>query len=528
MLNNKQPAVELPQLPESYWRDSTKIPAYPKLAEDTAADVVIVGGGIVGITTAYRLAEAGRKVVLLEADTVMGGTTGHTTAKLTAQHDLIYAQLIKDLGEDNARLYYEANRDALEFVNRTITSLGIDCGYSGQDAYLYAQTVDTLTKLQDEAEAYAKLGIPGGFVEKIPLDVPIHGAVVMHHQAQFHPLQYLSGLLPRITEAGGSIYEHTTAVDVEEGEQPVVITKDGHRVQGDHVVVCSHYPFIDRHGFYFARLHAQRSYVLGVKIAEGEHFPEGMYLSADDPKRSVRTAATLNGEKLVLVGGENHKTGQGLCTIQYYEALRDYAVRHFNVDSIPYRWSAQDLLTLDKVPYVGAVTSGMPNVHLASGFGKWGMSGGTAAAMLLSDSITGRDNPYLKLYTPQRFHVGASIKNVISENANVAKYLIAGKLEMVHKHVEDLQLGEGGVVSFNGKRAGAYKERDGVVHLVDTTCTHMGCELDWNNGDRTWDCPCHGSRFSYDGEVIEGPATKALKKLSPNNEEPEDLDTPIV
>ncbi|MBW7454279.1 FAD-dependent oxidoreductase [Paenibacillus sepulcri] len=513
MLITNQPLRELPQLPESYWRHSIQLPDYPRLEEDTSTDTVVIGGGIAGITTAYRLAEAGVNVVLLEADSLLGGTTGHTTAKLTAQHDLIYAQLIKDLGEEQARLYYEANRDALDFVRHTIKSLDIDCGYSEQDAYLYAQTVDTLTKLHDEAEAYAKLDIPGGYIDKIPLDVPTHGAIVMHNQAQFHPLQYLSALLPRITEAGGRIYEHTTAVDVENGEEPVVITKDGHRVKASHVVVCSHYPFIDRHGFYFARLHAQRSYVLGVRMADEEPFPEGMYLSADDPKRSIRTASTMNGEKLVLIGGENHKTGQGLCTIQYYEALRDYAVRHFNVASIPYRWSAQDLLTLDKVPYVGAVTSGMPNVQLASGFGKWGMTGGTAAAMMLSDSIVGRGNPYLELYTPQRFHARASMKNVISENANVAKYLIAGKLEMVHKHVEELPQGEGGVVSFNGKRAGAYKDPDGILHLVDTTCTHMGCELDWNNGDQSWDCPCHGSRFSYDGEVIEGPATKALKKL---------------
>ncbi|MCQ6562099.1 FAD-dependent oxidoreductase [Paenibacillus mendelii] len=504
--------LQLPQMPQSYWRESVKLPSYPKLEKDIEVDVVIIGGGITGISTAYLLSKQGLRIAILEADVILNGTTGHTTAKITAQHDLIYDEFIGTLGEENARLYYEANRDALQFVKQTVSEHRIECDFSEEDAYVYAQWDSTAEKVHKEAAAYAKLGIDGGFVDKIPLAVPSVGAVIMRNQAKFNPLQYLTALLPIITAADGVIYERTTAIDVEEGATPVVITREGWRVKAGQVVVCSHFPFIDRHGLYFARLHAERSYVLAATMKDS--YPGGMYLSADNPKRSIRSVGTAAGEQLILIGGENHKTGQGICTIDYYESLLGFAMRQFKVESFPYRWSAQDLITLDKVPYIGPITSGMPNIFIATGYAKWGMSNSTAAAMIISDTIAGRDNPYRELYSPQRFHPNPSIKNAITQNFDVAKQLISGKLENVNKKAEQLQPGEGAVVTLNGKRAGAYLDDQGKLHLVDTTCTHMGCEVEWNNGDRSWDCPCHGSRFNYEGEVMEGPAKQPLTKLS--------------
>ncbi|MBP1996308.1 FAD-dependent oxidoreductase [Paenibacillus eucommiae] len=512
MIETNVPKKELPQFPEPYWRASTNLPSFPKLDQHITVDTAVVGGGISGITTAYLLAKAGVKVALLEAGNILNGTTGHTTAKITAQHDIIYDELIKQIGQEQAKLYYQANMDALNFIKQTVDEHKIECGFSEQDAYVYTNTESSMKKINDEFAAYQKLGINGEYVTRIAIPLPIKAAIEMKKQAQFHPLQYLAVLVQKIVDEGGVIYENTTAKTMEEAPSSKVITQDGFEISCENMISCSHFPFYDGMGFYFSRLHAQRSYVLGIK--SDKQYPGGMYLSAEDPKRSIRYTTTSSGENLILIGGQNHKTGQGICTIQHYEALQAFAEDTFGIQEIAYRWSAQDLTTLDKIPYIGQISSLKPNMYVATGYRKWGMSTGTAAALLLRDLILGNDNPYHELYTPSRFDLTPDVKNFVVQNADVAKHLIAGKLEIVHRKPEDLEPGEGSVVTVNGKRAGAYKDDQGKLHLVDTTCTHMGCEVEWNDGDRSWDCPCHGSRFTFDGDVMEGPAKKSLAKLN--------------
>ncbi|WP_199426088.1 FAD-dependent oxidoreductase [Thermaerobacillus caldiproteolyticus] len=500
----------LPTSLEPYWRTSVSIPSFSKLTDDINVDVAIIGGGISGITTAYLLVNEGLKVALIEADRLVNGTTGHTTAKITAQHDLIYDELINHLGVEKAKLYYEACMDALQFIKSTVKEKGIDCDFVEQEAYIYTNSSSSLNKLINEWKAYEKLGIDGAFIETIPLSIPVKAAVMMKNQAQFHPLKYLLKLVDVIVQNGGKIYEQTPAADIEQGETLTVVTRDKKRITCEHVVICSHFPFYDG-GFYFSRMYAERSYVLAVQIAE--EYPGGMYLSADNPKRSIRYA-TMGDEKLILIGGENHKTGQGVPTIQHYEALQSFASQLFTVSAFPYRWSAQDLTTLDKVPYIGNMTANTPNIYVATGYRKWGMTNGTVAGLLLKDLIIGRDNRYRDLYTPSRFYADPSIKHFITQNLDVAKHLVEGKVEVAIRTPEDLANGEGAVVVVNGRRAGAYKDENGTLSIVDTTCTHMGCELEWNSGDRTWDCPCHGSRFSVHGDVIEGPAQQPLIKIN--------------
>ncbi|MBO9131030.1 FAD-dependent oxidoreductase [Bacillus sp. 165] len=501
----------MPQFPEPYWRSSAKVPSFPKLTDNLMVDVAIVGGGISGITAAYLLVKEGLKVALIDADNLLNGTTGHTTAKITAQHDLIYDELIHHIGEEKARLYYAANNDALQFIRNMVHEHKISCGFTEEDAYLYTSSAHSLYKLNNESKAYEKLGIKGELTTNLSLPFDIKGALIMKNQAQFHPLQFLSYLVQEITNGGGMIFENTTAVDVEKGGKPIVLTSGGHRISCDNLICCSHFPFYDGKGFYFTRMYAERSYVLGVKTEKA--YPGGMYLSIDDPKRSLRSV-NMYGENLVLVGGESHKAGQGICTIKHYEALQTFAEETFGVKEIPYRWSAQDLITLDKIPYIGCITDHNPNIFVATGYRKWGMTNGTAAALLLKDLILKRDNPYSELYTPSRFQTDPSVKHFISQNADVAKHLIEGKLEFALRKPEDLANDEGAVVRVNGKRAGAYKDSEGTLHIVDTTCTHLGCEVEWNAGDRTWDCPCHGSRFSIQGDVIEGPADKPLGNIN--------------
>ncbi|WHY74961.1 FAD-dependent oxidoreductase [Fictibacillus enclensis] len=502
---------KLPQFSESYWRDSCTVKGYEPLNADDEADVVVIGGGITGVTTAYLLSKEGQNVILLEGGQLLNGTTGHTTAKVTCQHGVIYDELIQHFGEEVTRQYYEANNEALNFVKATIKEHSIECDFSEQDAIIYAESEQYLEQVKKEYDAYQKLGIDSEYLEAIPLDIPVLGAVSMKKQGQFHPVKYLAALADEFVKSGGRIFEGTTASDIQTGPQPVVVTREGHKVRCRHAVVASHFPFYDGAGFYFARMHPERSYAIGVKTTMD--YPGGMYLSADSPTRSIRYTEN-NGEKLLIVGGESHKTGQDENTEKHYEALRKFSEEVLAATDIPYRWSAQDLVTLDKIPYIGPITSVHSNILVATGYRKWGMTNGISAGMLVRDLILERENPYRDVFTPSRFKADPSLKTLVVENADVAKHLIEGKLEMPDRTPADLGPDEGAPVTYNGKRAGAYKDERGQLYVLDTTCTHLGCEVAWNNAERTWDCPCHGSRFSYEGEVVEGPATDPLTKLN--------------
>lgn len=504
----------MPQFPEAYWLQNTGLSTYPKLQEDIDTEVAIIGGGMTGITSAYLLAKEGKKVVLLEAGRILNGTTGHTTAKLTAQHGLIYDELLSHFGKEQTQAYYQANAEAMKFVRDLVNQQQIDCDFSVEDAYLFTNSQQEMQKLINEYEAYEKLGITEReYKTSMPIPVEAKAAVVMRNQAQFHPVKYLRHLVEEFTKLGGTIYEHTTAVDIEEGNKPRVTTRDGFKVSCQHMIVCSHTPFYDVKGFYFSRLSISRSYVLAVKTEQ--EFPGGMYINVEQPTRSLRYTE-MNGERLVLFSGDRHKTGHDKNPHQHYEALEDFAEKTFGIKEIPYRWSAQDPATLDKIPYIGNYSATLSNIYVATGYRKWGMTNSTNAARLMTDLILERDNPYKDVFDPSRFHADPDVKKFISVNAQVAKELVKGKLELPSVRPEELKNNEGAAVLINGERAGAYCDENGELHLVDTTCTHMGCELEWNNGDRSWDCPCHGSRFSYQGEVLDGPAELPLKRISEN------------
>lgn len=507
----------LPQYPVSLWRATTELPDFPRLAEDIEADVAIVGAGITGITTAYLLAKAGKDVVIVDAGRILNGTTGFTTAKVTAQHGLIYHEFMNHFGEEKTRLYYEGNREAIEFIRDIIGGDEGKFGLKLEDAYIYAQQEDKyLTKLEDEIKAYEKLGIPGEWQDSLPLPMQIRGAIKMPGQYQFHPLQYLKHLTEQFLKLGGRIYENTTMDEKAETGGPITLLtkRGGHRITCNHAVSASHFPFVDEKGLFFTRLHVERSYAIAVKPETA--YPGGMYLSVDQPTRSLRSAS-YDGEELVIVGGENHPTGRSICTHQHYENLELFAGKLLGASAIPYRWSTQDLITLDNMPYIGPITSNQDRIFVATGFRKWGMTTGTLAAKIISDQILEKENRYSEVYSPSRFKADPSIKTFVVQNALVAKDFVAGKVELSHADITELKAGEGAVVRHNGQRAGAYKDDQGNLHLVDTTCTHLGCEVEWNEGERSWDCPCHGSRYRYNGEVLEGPAIEPLKQLDPES-----------
>jgi glycine/D-amino acid oxidase-like deaminating enzyme/nitrite reductase/ring-hydroxylating ferredoxin subunit len=499
------------QFPQSFWQDSVSLETFPELKQSIKTEVGIVGGGITGLTAAYLLSKQNVKVVLIDSSNILNGTTGHTTAKITAQHGLIYDEFIQHFGTEKARLYYEAGKEAGDLIKKITKEHGIDSDLTNEDAYIFTDSEDYLNQLENEKKAYDKLNIPGDLTDSVPLDIPLKSALVMKNQAQFHPLKYLKVLAEKSVEYGTQIYENTTAMDVEYGSKhPSILTGSGHRIICKYIISASHFPFTDKKRFYFSRMYPERSYIIAVKSPK--KFPGGMYINAESPTRSIRTTA-INGEDLWLIGGENHKTGQGKSTIEHYNALHDFAKKYISINEFSYRWSAQDLTSIDKLPYIGLMTKSEENMFVATGYHKWGMSNGTIAAKVISDLIMDNGSPYEELFTPSRFHADPSLREFMKINADVAKHMVKGKLDRPKENLDELSPDEAAVTRIKGMRAGAYRDHENKLHLVDTTCTHMGCEVEWNSGDRTWDCPCHGSRFSYTGEVIEGPAKKPLAEV---------------
>lgn len=513
-MRQEENITQVPDEQKSYWREYKNVPSYPALQGNESTDIGIIGGGIVGVISAYLLAKAGRKVTLIDAGKLIDGVTGYTTAKITAQHGVFYFPLIKIMGQEKARQYYDANMAGLNYIEETASELGIDCDFSHQNAFIYANTAIGAKLVQKEAEAYEQLGINGGLAkEEVELPFEVQEALVMRNQAQFHPVKFLAKLVSEIERLGGKIYEQTRAVKILSKNDPVIQTENMSHLSCNKVIVATHYPFNSSDGFYFTRLNVNRSYVIGARTTG--KVPEGMYISADMPSRSIRYATDENGEKLLLIGGDGHATGKSKSpTMEHYKNLEKFGEKYFGIREIPYRWSAQDMTTLDKVPYVGTITAGYDNILVATGFHKWGMSNGAVAAMMLSDQILGNPNPYAELYDPTRTKMKAvDALSFLKDNGGVAKELVKGKLKMPSKTVETLGKDEGGLVKYGKGKAGGYKDKYGQVHLVDTACTHMGCETHWNDAERSWDCPCHGSRFSYTGEVLDGPAVKPLKKI---------------
>jgi nitrite reductase/ring-hydroxylating ferredoxin subunit len=351
-----------------------------------------------------------------------------------------------------------------------------------------------------------RIGLAASFTTETDLPYPVAGAVRLGDQAQFHPRKFCLGLAATIPGDGSDVFELTRALDVE-GEEPCVVRTERGTVSAGHVVIATHLPFLDRGGF-FARTYPSRSYALSARL-EGP-VPSGMYLGVGAHTHSVR-AALMDGQRVVVLGGEGHKVGQDDDTRQRYEALEQWGRSQFPVRSIDYRWSAQDYMSVDGLPFVGPVSSGSERVLVATGFAKWGMSNGAAAAITLADRIAGRENPWASLFDTGRVNPRQSLKELLKENADVVRRFVGDRLGTeLRRSPEDLRPGEAAVMASGVERVAAYRDPAGVLHTLSAACTHLGCTVTWNTAETTWDCPCHGSRFTVDGDVLEGPAVRPL------------------
>jgi glycine/D-amino acid oxidase-like deaminating enzyme/nitrite reductase/ring-hydroxylating ferredoxin subunit len=473
---------------------------HPPLLEDARADVAVIGAGIVGLCTAWQLARRGLSVIVVEADRVAAGTTGHTTAKLTAQHTLIYDDLRGSLGPETARGYASAQTAGMRWVVSTAEELGIDCQLERRPAYTYVTDADGVEKVRAEVDAAREAGLPAHFDTATGLPFPVSAAIRVDDQYQFHPRRFLLGLLDDLIRRGGRVVEQTRVVDVTKGQ---VRTDDGTTVTAGEIVVATSFPIVDRLKV-FARMTPRREFVVAVPIPTHRD-PDGMYITQADGTRSVRTAPYPDGRRLLIVTGEHFRPGTGPAT-PHLRRLVDWTREHFAVDSIAYRWAAQDNQTTDGLPYIGRLDDGL---WVATGFGGWGMTNGAAAGQLLPELIDGKSPQWAHMVDPGRLHPRAEAVEAIKGGIAVAAHLVADRLRPGGS-VADLQPGEGAVVRDGGQQRAVYRGEDGAVTALSATCTHMGCVVGFNDVERTWDCPCHGSRFDTNGAVIQGPAVRPL------------------
>ncbi|HEX6417090.1 MAG TPA: FAD-dependent oxidoreductase [Acidimicrobiales bacterium] len=493
----------------SVWLAGLDRPSWPPLDRDVDVDVAVVGGGITGLTTALLLQRDGARVALVEADRVGGGTTGHTTGKVTSQHALVYRGLVERRGERMARLYAEANQRAIDTVGALVEETGEDCRFVRAPAYVYSPGPDERGAIEAEYAAAARLGLPATLTTEVDLPFPVELALRFDDQAHVHAGRYAAALARTLSARGGLVFERTRATGVAERAGHADVRTRSGGVRAEQVVLATLLPFVDLGGF-FAKAPASRAYGIAARLRSGGI--TGMHITAGSPTRSTRPWDDAGRTGLIVVG-ESHPTGHGEATPARWGELERWARERFDVESFEYRWSAQDHSTPDGMPYVGR-SPRTSRTLVATGFAKWGLTNGTAAASVIADLVAGRTNPWLEAFDATRIGDAQAVKKLVGTNVHVARRFVGDRVRRLRAgRAADLAPGEAGFVRAGRRAVGAYRDAGGSLHAVAVTCTHLGCTLQWNAAETSWDCPCHGSRFSHDGAVLDGPAVAPLEQV---------------
>lgn len=435
---------------------------------------------------------------------------GNTTAKITSQHDLFYDYLIQTFGTDFAENYLDANEKAIRNIKEIIDAEKIDCDFEWQDSFVYTDSEDEVIKIKNEVTSVNSLGFPAEFVTTSSLPFSILAGIKFPKQAQFHPLKYCKGLSDCVVQNGGQIYEDTKVYDVDKKDTYYEVQTNEHTVHAKYVVLACHYPIINAPGFYFLKMYQETSYLIG--FTTNSPLFSGMYINTKSPICSLRTVP-YNDSKLVLMGGSEHKTGNKEDLSDCYRNLENRAKELYPDANILYHWNTEDCISLDKVPYVGEFSELMPHMYVATGFKKWGMTTSNVAANIITDMIMEKENPYATTFKSTRFHPlknGTEFVNMLKQTTDS---LILDKFKIPNDTLNSIDKDEAKIVSVENTKLGIYRDKEGKYYALKPVCSHLGCELSWNNLDKTWDCPCHGSRFSYTGKSLYDPSVKDIKLI---------------
>lgn len=479
---------------DALWKNTTDLPDYESLKSNINVDIAIIGGGLAGILTAYKLKEKGLNAVIFEADKICSGTTGYTTGKISLAHGLIYNYLIDNFSLEQAVEYADCNKKAINEYEELINKENIDCEFEKCSSYLYSALYDY--NLKEEFKAAKKCNLECEYLEESELPKGIKGAIKYKNQGKFNPLKFVKHIIKDL-----KIYEHTFIKEFDE-QNKLLTTDKGYKVKADKIVFACHYPFVNSPGYYFLRMHQERSYFL---ICENKKKLKNIYLNVDEKGYSFRSY-----DKYLLFGGEKHRTGGNKEGYKYNllrEKLKTFDKNYNEVG----HYSTQDCMSIDKVPYIGLFSDSLKDIYVLTGFNKWGMTSSMFGSDIIADMISnGLDNKN-SIFCPSRFDTKGVAKSAIKEGPYSIKGLSKEFLNIPNTELDKLLLGHGGVVKYNGKKVGVYKDEDGKCYIVSTKCPHLGCELSWNPDEKSWDCPCHGSRFDYMGNIINDPSVENLE-----------------
>jgi glycine/D-amino acid oxidase-like deaminating enzyme/nitrite reductase/ring-hydroxylating ferredoxin subunit len=502
----------------SVWM-ATDVPELPTLSHDTRTSVCVVGAGIAGMTTAYLLARAGRAVVVIDDGPIGGGETGRSTAHITAALDDRYSEIEKLHGEEGAKIAAESHTAAINRIESIASLEDIDCDFERVDGYLFLGGDDDRKLLEEELEAAHRAGLADvEMLERVPTDSFDSGpSLCFPRQAQFHPLKYLNGLARAIMRDGGHLYSGAHAESIEDGEPATVTTTDGHVITADSVVVATNSPVND-----WVILHtkqsAYRTYVIAARVPRGS-VPRSLYWDTLDPYHYIRLQEVdplvdpSRKEELLIVGGEDHKTGQADDADERFRRLEDWTRQRFpTIGNIDFRWSGQIMEPVDYMAFIGKNPGSDQHILIATGDSGNGITHGTIAGILLTDLILGRKNPWSRLYDPSRVTLRATTE-FLKENLNVAGQYTDWATSGDVDSYDQILPGTGAVIRRGMTKIAVYRDDQGNFHERSAVCTHLYCIVDWNSAERTWDCPCHGSRFDPYGQVVNGPAITPLSEV---------------
>lgn len=533
----------------SYWINSEKNKEkYNKVEKNIETDICIIGGGITGISTAYYLTKENLKVTVLDMGKIGFQTTGNSTAKITSQHGLFYKYLKDSKGEDFARLYYDANEDAIKNIKKIVEKEKIQCDLECQSAYVLAANREEVQKVKDEVEVVRGFGGHAEYLEREDIDKNLLilnplAAIRFKNQAQFNSYKYTIELAKVCKNLGANIYENTKVVDVrDEKDYYYLETEDGYKIKAKYLVITTKYPIINIPGFYFMKMYQSTSY--GISIPVKEKLFDGMYITSTNPKVSLRMAkvdnniikdvvdgnienyakqdkenrkrvkekqnSKIDNEYVLIVVGADHKTGEKTDLSNSYKKLENIAKQIYPQGKVENYWNTEDCITLDKIPYIGKYSNMWENAYVATGFNKWGITTSNIAANIITDMIIGRKNRYEDIFISTRVEPVKNRQEVGNMLKETVSSLVLKKFELPESEQASLKNEEGKIIEIEGEKVGAYKDKEGRIYTIVPKCAHLGCELSWNNLEKTWDCPCHGSRYDYTGKMLYGPTVKDL------------------